>query len=95
MNATDKPLASEDKWQIELERAIDSHGGNDVVVPYRQVALAFPSTQPNPRSFHDRLVDQDRLKKWAATRRWQVKLAPEMAQPDSDDLPPVRFIKIT
>ena len=94
MNEASKQPANEAKWRVELERAILAHGSNDVVVAYRQVALAFPSTQPNPRSFHDPLIDQDRLKKWAATLKWQVKLAPEMSDPDRDDLPLVRFIKV-
>ena len=94
MDDENKMLRDAQKWQVELERAILAHGGDDIVVPYDQVARAFPSTQPNSHSFHEPLLNHDQLKQWAAAAKWQVRPAPEMAPPGNDDQPPVRFTKI-
>jgi hypothetical protein len=76
-----------------LKRELDAHGGDDVVVPYGQVALAFPSSEPNPLSFDSPLIDHGQLRQWALSEGWLVRPAPEMAAEESNGNPPVRFTK--
>ena len=84
------------QWQDELEGVLTTHGGNDVVTQYTNVAFAFPSTKPNPYSFDYPLIDKDRLVEWADSKGWEVRFAPEMlSQEDKQNLPPVRFTKKT
>lgn len=77
----------------EFERALENHGGNDVVAPYENVALAFPSKDPSPHSFDYPLIDRERLIHWAESKGWKVEMAPEMASDDGKHSPPVRFTK--
>ncbi len=82
------------EWQDTLERALEKHGGSDVVTEYRKVALAFPSKDPNPESFDYPLIDQEHLLRWAVSKGWNVQPAPEMlSKEDKHKLPPVRFTK--
>ena len=81
------------KWVSALERALNVHGGDDVVVPYGQVALAFPSSEPNPLSFNNPLIEYDQLRQWALSQGWQVRPAPEMAAEEGTGYPPVRFTR--
>jgi len=34
-----------------LKKAPEDHGGDDVIIPYSQVARQFPSDVPHPDSF--------------------------------------------
>jgi len=80
------------QWREELERALNAHGGKDVAAAYSDVARAFPSTDPNPRSFDIPLIDLAALKKLAAEHGWRVTRASEMHA--TDGLAPVRFMRI-
>lgn len=84
-------LARAAEWRAALGRALVTHGGADVVVPYSQVSCAFPSSQPNSRSFEVPLIDSAALKEWAGSNGWAVELTPEMEA--SDGYPPVRFTR--
>ena len=80
-------------WLEALERGLGSHGGNDLIVPYAEVAMAFPSAEPNPLSFEAPLIDREKLRAWAEMHGWVVKPAPE-ARPQGDTgHPPVRFVR--
>lgn len=81
------------KWVSALAGALNDYAGNDVVVPYGQVALAFPSSEPNPSSFDNPLIDHHQLRKWASSQGWQVRRAPEMAAEENTETPPVRFTR--
>jgi hypothetical protein len=81
------------EWQDELERAIEKHGGSDVVTQYTEVALAFPSNVPNPYSFDYPLIDKERLIHWAESKEWKVQFALEMAPEEDKHSPPVKFTK--
>lgn len=82
------------RWISALERGLNQRGENDLVVPYEQVALAFPSPEPNPLSFDSPLIEHNQLNQWASTQGWQIRSAPEMAPEGSDvSHPPVRFTK--
>lgn len=80
-------------WMLELGRALEVYGKNDVVVPYIQVALAFPSSDPNSLTFNSPKIDLDQLEHWASARDWQVRSATEMASIEETDYPPVRFTR--
>lgn len=81
------------EWRDELERALENHGGNDVVVPYENVALAFPSNEPSPRSFDYPLIDQKRLISWAESKGWKVQPESGMADEEGSDRAKIRFTK--
>lgn len=81
------------RWISALADALTKHGEDDVVVPYGQVALAFPSSEPNPLSFDSPLIDHGQLRQWALTLGWKIRPAPEMAAKGSNGHPPVRFSK--
>lgn len=81
------------RWISALEDRLATHGGNDVVVAYEQIAMAFPSGEPNPHSFDSPLIDQDLLRQWALAQGWKIRFAPEMAPQGSSGHPPVRFTR--
>ena len=81
------------EWQDGLERALEKHGGSDIVTQYTNVAFGFPSNDPNPYSFDYPLIDQERLINWAKSKGWKVQLASEMATEEDKHRPPVRFTK--
>jgi len=81
------------RWLAALTDVLARCGKADVVVPYVQVALAFPSVEPNSVSFEYPLIELPRLRDWASRHGWKVRSAPEMAPKDSASHPPVRFTK--
>lgn len=81
------------EWRGELERKLAAHGGADVVAPYGQVAFAFPSPEPNPRSFDIPSIDSLQLKQWAAAHGWRVQLTREAQAGDAQGHPLVRFTR--
>lgn len=94
-SAYEKCISCSSQWQSELENQLAKQESNDIIVSYKDVAKAFPSTMPNPYSFNDPLIDHDLLIPWAKERVWDVKPAPECAEEGSKKTPPVRFTKIT
>jgi hypothetical protein len=81
------------EWRAELERKLAAHGGADVAAPYSQVAFAFPSPEPNPRSFDIPSIDSLQLKQWATAHGWRVQLTREAQTSDPQGHPLVRFTK--
>lgn len=81
------------QWLPELDRRLHTEQRDDVVVPYEQVALAFPAQEPNPRSFDIPLIDQHRLRAWASARGWMVRFATDMVAQGETRNPPVRFTR--
>ena len=67
------------QWRDRLDKALQKNGGTDIVTQYTNVALAFPSSDPNPHSFDYPSIDARRLRQWAELKGWKVQLAPEMA----------------
>ena len=89
---------SNDRWKVDAPRwraavtdALSRHQGNDLVVPYQQVASAFPASEPNPHFFDEPLIDRDALLAWAQANGWDVSTAPELAQDIHSPMPPIRF----
>ena len=80
---------------VEFEKIINSQSSIDIVVPYSQVANAFPSDDPHPYSFDEKLIDKDKLFQWGKENGWEIKAAPELQESDSPFAFPVRLIKIT
>lgn len=64
-NETNSNLQSV-KWRSAMEQAIASKESDDIVISYQEVAMAFPSLEPNPRSFDHPLIDHSQLSNWAA-----------------------------
>lgn len=77
----------------ELERALEDYGGNDFDAPYENVALAFPSNEPSPQSFHYPLIDQERFIQWAESKGWRVQPRVEMADEEGTHRTRIRFTK--
>ncbi len=86
-------ISNSQEWQDKLDRAIEKHGGNNVVMRYTDVAFAFPSSAPNPYSFDYPLIDQELFINWAESKRWKVQLAPEISIEEDKHRAPVRFTK--
>ncbi len=76
-----------------LLKAIEGHGGNDVVIPYWDIARLFPSTDPHPDSFDYKAIDQQSLKKWASDNGYEVSTVPDQAPDNAKSSPPIRFKK--
>ena len=74
--------------------AIVKHNGNDVSIPYWDIARLFPSNNPHPDSFEYKSVDQDALKKWATENGFIVSMLSEQAPENAQSSPPIRFRKI-
>jgi len=75
-----------------LGKGIENHESNDVLVPYPEIALAFPSNEPNPYSFDYPSIDQQSLLVWAEQNNLEARKAPEKT-PEGEMNPPIRFIK--
>lgn len=93
-SAYEKCIGESSQLQSKLEKQLARKESNDVITHYENVAQAFPSTTPNPYSFDIPRIDHDLLIPWAKARGWNVKLAPEGANEGSENMPPVRFIRI-
>ena len=81
------------RWCSAIENKLAVHVGDDAVIPYEKIALAFPSPDPNLLSFDSPLIDHDQLKQWALARGWDVRLASEIKAEGDDRHPPVHFTK--
>ncbi|WOA31786.1 hypothetical protein [Alloalcanivorax xenomutans] len=75
-----------------LKNALSEHGGEDVVIPYSQVAKIFPSEIPHPDSFDYKMIDEARLLDWAKNNSWEVQKLPDQAV--SPNSPPIRFSRV-
>lgn len=76
-----------------LLKSIEEHGGNDVVIPYWDIARLFPSSEPHPDSFDYKVIDDKSLKEWAANNGFEVSTVPEQALENAKSSPPIRFRK--
>jgi hypothetical protein len=81
------------KWLEALTRGLAKAGGDDLLVGYRDIALAFPSRRPHPNSFDFPIIDFEALYAWAKANNWLAATAPEALGPDASpgQPPPVRF----
>jgi len=87
---THKDLADQSNLLREsLREKLLSTCGNDFVVPYTQIARAFPSSEPNPRSFDDPLIDREAIQIWAKDIGFYVQIAHEIRA--ADNYNPVRL----
>lgn len=85
-----------DEWKKSIENVLEKasmENDADYVIPYSQVAKAFPSATPHPSTFHHSLIDYENLYAWASKRGWRVNVAHEILSSDSNSLSPVRFRK--
>jgi len=74
-----------------LLKAIEEHGGNDVVIPYWDIARLFPSSDPHPDSFDYKSIDQKSLMEWASDNGFEVSTVPDQAPANAKSSPPIRF----
>jgi len=81
------------EWKDSLAKALDDTDKNDLIIPYGQVAKAFPSLNAHQSTFDHSIIDDVALRNWGSDRGWQIDLAPEVLPEDSSALPPVRFRK--
>ena len=81
-------------WREAIQKALNETKSDDVVIPYSEVVIAFPSTTPHPRKIEHPLIDDISLRKWAGDLGWRVDLAPEATPESENALPPVRFRRI-
>lgn len=85
-----------DEWKKSIEKVLEKasmENDADYVIPYSQVAKAFPTATRHPSAFHHSLIDSENLDAWASKRGWRVNLAHEILSSDSNSLPLVRFCK--
>ncbi|WP_156962456.1 hypothetical protein [Salinisphaera hydrothermalis] len=80
-----------DEYKGTLERELGVTDKVDLTVPYSEVAKAFPSEDPHPRTFEHSIIAEKELRTWADARGWEVSMAPEALPEGSKSLPPVRF----
>ncbi|WP_156774618.1 hypothetical protein ACN2MM_02460 [Alkalilimnicola ehrlichii MLHE-1] len=81
------------QWRDALEAELKATDKTDLVIPYGQIAKAFPSSNPHPRTFEHPMIDDVSLRNWGSERGWCIDLASEILPEGSDSLPPVRFYK--
>lgn len=77
--------------RLDIESKLSAHGGDDLVVPYTHVSIAFPSSQFDTRRPDVKLINQDALRAWASLRGWSISIANDMSA--SDGFSPVRFTR--
>ena len=77
-----------------LLAAIKEHGGDDVVIPYWDIARLFPSVEPHLDSFEYKSVDKEELLQWAADNRFEVSILADQAPENAPKSPPYRFRKL-
>ena len=82
-----------DEYKSALVRKLGATDKIDLTVAYSDVAKAFPSENPHPRTFEHSIIAEQDLKMWAAENGWKVSMAPEVLPESSSSLPPVRFRK--
>lgn len=78
----------------DIEMKLATTNLSDLVIPYRDIAVAFPSSKPHPETFDHNLIDDTFLKVWAEELGWSVMTAPEMHINQNTLQPPIRFQKI-
>lgn len=81
-------------WRSDLEQKLADAKSSDLLIPYPQVAVAFPSSRPHPDTFDHNCIDDESLKAWTEERGWEVSTAPEKASDQNTLRPPIRFQKI-
>ena len=77
-----------------LLEAIKKHGGDDVVIPYRDIARLFPSVEPHPDSFEYKSVNKETLLQWATDNGFEVSILADQAPENAPNSPPFRFRKL-
>jgi hypothetical protein len=80
-------------WIAALERALRGRNSNDVLVPYAQAAMAFPSANPHPYTFDYPIIDGAAIKTWAESNGWNVSIAQEKAPMGQEHSFPIRLTK--
>ncbi len=93
MAKLDEWIAEAPAWLAELDARLHKKGGEDVWIPYHQVARAFPDREPHPAFFDHPKLDGTALLQWAAEKGWVVESITEGIPKSLENMPPVRFIK--
>jgi hypothetical protein len=82
------------QWRDALQESLSSTKFTELIVPYEQIAHAFPTAQFHLRTFDHKMIDDVALKEWCKERGWRVQLAPELLPQESELPPPVLFKRI-
>lgn len=80
-------------YKDALLQSIERYGGKDIIIPYWDVAWAFPSIEPHPDSFEYKLIDEKSFLKWAEANNFTVSKVPAKAPEGAKHSPPIRFQK--
>lgn len=88
--AYEKCIGDSPRWKLGLYKALSVQDADDVVVPFRDVARAFPAPDPHPESFDIPRVNEAGLRAWAMDKNWKVDFAAECGEPG---FPAVRFTR--
>lgn len=78
----------------DLLNALENNSGEDLLVPYSQIATLFPSQEPHQDSFDYKVIDIKSLRSWAESNGWSVTTAPDQTPPNAPASPPIRFRRI-
>ena len=81
------------RWRAAIEQSLSENDKTDVVIHYKDVALAFPSRTPHASTFDYPRIDESPLRAWASAHGWDVQAAPEMEQGKDHTSSPIRFTK--
>ncbi len=76
-----------------LEKNLIECKENDIVIPYRKVAQAFPGDD-HECTFDIQRIDSETLQPWAKELGWSAKPAPEITPPSKKNMPLIRFTRI-
>lgn len=80
-------------WIAALERALKDRHTDDLLIPYAQVALAFPSSDPHPYTFEYPRIDDHAIRAWAEDNGWKIAFAAEKGAKGQEHSFPIRLTK--
>ena len=86
------PEASQ--WQAALEKKLKQEKSNQLQVPYGDVARAFPSQNPHPRTFDYNIIDDMTFIPWAKVRGWKAIVSQESSTGETS-FPVILFTRTT
>ncbi len=81
-------------WFADFESKMTKETRTDILIPYYQLSLAFPSDHSVSDSLDIIAIDTHALEKWASGHRWSVRFAHEKADPKYKSTPPIHFSRV-
>ena len=90
----DDSMPEAPQWQAALEKKLEQEKSNQLTVPYGQVARAFPSQNPHPRTFDFNIINDMTFIPWAEVRGWKAIVSQETSTGETS-FPLILFTRIT